>query len=180
VDLGSSFVPSDLLSAITLAQLNQMDEIHRMRQAVWERYQEGLRELELRGEIILPFVRPKAEMNWHIDAFPVTDPRRRNSLLGELKRRGIGATFHYVPLHSSPYASERWGYRPEDVPITERVAASLVQLPIYPDLSQEDQGYIIESLYEILLAHQSTHLVPARAEQTRQTDTDRRAIAGAR
>jgi dTDP-4-amino-4,6-dideoxygalactose transaminase len=150
VDLGSSFVPSDLLSAIALAQLNKMDEIHQMRQAVWERYQEGLRELEQRGEIILPYVSPKAEMNWHIYAFRVAGAKGRDGLLDELKHRGIGTTFHYVPLHSSPYARERWGYRPEDLPVTERVAASLVRLPIYPDLSQEDQDYIIGSLYEIM------------------------------
>lgn len=71
-------------------------------------------------------------------------------MLAELKRRGIGATFHFVPLHSSPYARERWGYRPEDLPITERVAASLVRLPLYPDLSSADQDYIIKSLYAIL------------------------------
>lgn len=150
VDLGSSFVPSDLLSAIALAQLNKMDEIHQMRQAVWERYQEGLRELEQRGEIILPRVSPKADMNWHIYAFRMADAKRRDDVLDELKRRRISATFHYVPLHSSPYARERWGYRPEDLPITERVAASLVRLPIYPELNREDQDYIIESLYDVL------------------------------
>jgi dTDP-4-amino-4,6-dideoxygalactose transaminase len=150
VDLGSSFVPSDLLSAIALAQLNKMDEIHRMRKTVWERYQEGLRDLEQRGEVILPYVSPKAEMNWHIYAFRVSDAKRRDDVLDELKRRRIGATFHYVPLHSSPYARERWGYRIGDLPVTERVAASLVRLPIYPDLSQEDQDYIIESLYGVL------------------------------
>ena len=70
--------------------------------------------------------------------------------MDELKHRHIGATFHYVPLHTSPYARERWGYRPGDLPITERVAASLVRLPIYPDLNREEQDYIIESLYDVL------------------------------
>lgn len=150
VDLGSSFVPSDLLSAIALAQLDKMDEMQQLRGAIWQRYQEGLRDLEKRGAIILPCVSPKSEMNWHIYAFRMADTERRDPVLEELKRRRIGATFHFVPLHSSPYAREHWGYRPEDLPVTERVAASLVRLPIYPDLSPSEQDYIIESLHDIL------------------------------
>jgi dTDP-4-amino-4,6-dideoxygalactose transaminase len=168
VDLGSSFVPSDLLSAVALAQLDKMDEIHRMRQVVWERYQEGLKELEEQGHIILPCVSPKADMNWHIYAFRMVDAKRRNDVLDELKRRSIGATFHYVPLHSSPYARERWGYRPEDLPVTERVAASLVRLPIYPGLSKEEQDYIIASLYDILVARLPDHLVAMEGQMQRE------------
>ena len=94
----------------------------------------------------------------------MVDAKRRNDVLDELKRRSIGATFHYVPLHSSPYARERWGYRPEDLPVTEHVAASLVRLPIYPDLSQEEQDYIIASLYDILGARIPDHLVAMKGQ----------------
>ena len=150
VDLGSSFVPSDLLSAILLAQLDRLDEIHRMRKGVWERYRDGLAELERCGEIIPPRLDPRAQSNWHIYAFRVTDATRRDDLLDRLRHRGIGATFHYVPLHSSPYARDRWGYCSEDLPVTERVAASLIRLPLYPHLSKDDQDYVIESVYDIL------------------------------
>jgi dTDP-4-amino-4,6-dideoxygalactose transaminase len=149
VDLGSSFVPSDLLAALVLAQLGKMDEIHQLRRAAWERYQAGLQDLERRGLIILPYIAPKAEINWHIYAFRVVDIARRDHILAELKSRRIGATFHYIPLHSSPYAQEQWGYKAEDLPITERVSASLVRLPLFPDLSQDDQDYVIESLYDV-------------------------------
>lgn len=152
VDVGSSFVPSDLLAAVILTQLDKMEQIHRLRQAIWQRYHEGLRDLAHRGDIILPSVHPEAEMNWHIYAFRVSDPECRDLVLDELKRRGIGATFHFVPLHSAPYARARWGYRPEDLPVTERVAASLIRLPIYPDLTVEDQEYIIESIYDVFAA----------------------------
>jgi dTDP-4-amino-4,6-dideoxygalactose transaminase len=152
VDVGSSFVPSDLLAAIALAQLEKMDEIHRLRQVVWERYQMDFASLEQQGKIIRPAVGPNAELNWHLYALRITESDRRDAVLAELKRRRIGATFHFVPLHSSPYAQERWGYRPEDLPITERVSASLVRLPIYPHLSTCDQDYIVESLYDILAA----------------------------
>lgn len=165
VDVGSSFVPSDLLAAVILAQLDRMEQIHRLRQAIWQRYQEGLRDLACHGDIILPYVRPEAEMNWHIYAFRVSDLERRDGVLDELKRRGIGATFHFVPLHSAPYARERWGYRAEDLPVTERVAASLIRLPIYPDLTVEDQEYIIESIYDIFAAPSRTacHSAPVNA-----------------
>ena len=149
VDIGSSFVPSDLLAAIVLAQLSKMDEIHQLRQAAWERYQEGLQDLARRGLITLPYIAPQAEINWHIYAIRVVDMAWRDHVLAELKRRQIGATFHYIPLHSSPYAQEQWGYKAEDLPITERVSASLVRLPLFPDLSRDDQDYVIESLYDI-------------------------------
>ncbi|MCS6881927.1 MAG: dTDP-4-amino-4,6-dideoxygalactose transaminase [Oscillochloridaceae bacterium] len=154
VEIGSSFIPSDLLAAIIIAQINKMEKIHQQRRAIWQRYREGLCELEQRGDIILPYVQPAAEPNWHIFAFRVTDVERRDAVLDELKHRGIGATFHFVPLHSAPYARARWGYQPEDLPITERVAASLIRLPIYPDLSAEDQEYIIETIYDIFATRQ--------------------------
>jgi dTDP-4-amino-4,6-dideoxygalactose transaminase len=150
VDLGSSFVPSDLLAALALAQLERMDEIHEKRRAIWQTYYSGLRGLESAGKLILPRLDPKARPNWHLFAFRVVDPTRRDGVLSDLRKRQIDATFHYVPLHSSPYACERWGYRTGDLEITERVSASLVRLPLYPDLSSEDQSYIIEVLREVL------------------------------
>jgi dTDP-4-amino-4,6-dideoxygalactose transaminase len=155
VDVGSSFVPSDLLAAVALAQLGKMDAIHQRRRAVWERYQEGLRGLAGDGLISLPYVAPEARINWHIYAFRVTDVEQRDGLIEALKRRGVGATFHYVPLHTSPYAMNQWGYCPGDLPVTERVAASLVRLPIYPDLSEADQAYIISALHGVLTTHAS-------------------------
>jgi dTDP-4-amino-4,6-dideoxygalactose transaminase len=150
VDIGSSYVPSDLLSAILLAQLGKLDEIQNARRAVWEYYQSQLEGLEQQGQLVRPPLGSNVELNWHLYAFRVTAVERRDAVLAELKRRGIGATFHFVPLHSSPYAVEQWGYRPEDLPVTERVAASLIRLPIYPDLSQTDQAYIVAALYDIL------------------------------
>lgn len=150
VDVGSSFVPSDMIAALVLAQLDRIDELFERREQIWKRYHHELQELENNGEIILPFVSPEAGCNWHIFAMRVRDSSRRNAVLRELKERRIGATFHFVPLHSSPYARERWGYEPEDLPITERVAASLIRLPLYCDLTDAEQTYVIEALYDIL------------------------------
>jgi dTDP-4-amino-4,6-dideoxygalactose transaminase len=150
VEQGSSFVLSDLLAALILAQFSKLDDLQRQRERIWTRYQEGLEDLATEGHIVLPYVDPRAEPNWHIYAFRVSEPALRDQVIAELKRRGIQATFHYVPLHSSPYARSRWGYRPEELPVTELVSASLVRLPIYSDLSQDDQDFIIDSLHDIL------------------------------
>jgi dTDP-4-amino-4,6-dideoxygalactose transaminase len=150
VGLGSSYIPSDLLAALALAQLGRMDEIQQRRRAIWLRYQTGLEDLERAGKILLQRVDPQAQLNWHIFAFRTVDARSRDVVLSELRQRQVGATFHYVPLHSAPYAVERWGCRPGELPITERVSASLVRLPIYPDLSIDDQDYVIDSVHDIM------------------------------
>jgi dTDP-4-amino-4,6-dideoxygalactose transaminase len=149
VDQGSSFVLSELLAALALAQFSKLDGIQRRRRRIWHWYQEGLADLAAKGSVILPSVDGRAEPNWHIYAFRVSDVSQRDRVLTELKRRGIQATFHYVPLHSSHYGRTYLGYHPEDLPVTERVSASLIRLPIYPQLSGEDQDYIIESLHEV-------------------------------
>lgn len=148
VDWGSSFVLSDLLAAVLVQQLRKMDEINAKRRVIWEYYYHRLEELALEGQIILPALDPQAESNWHIFAIR-TDLARRDKVLAALRARGIGATFHYIPLHSSPYGRKMWGYTAEDLPITEKVSASLIRLPIYPDLTPQEQEYIIDSLYEI-------------------------------
>jgi dTDP-4-amino-4,6-dideoxygalactose transaminase len=150
VDLGSSFVLSELLAAVALVQFSRLDQLQRQRERIWQRYQEELAGLAENGQIILPHVDGRAEPNWHIYAFRVSDASQRDRVLADLKQRGIQATFHYVPLHSSPYSRDRWGYRPEDLPVTERLSASMIRLPIYADLSREDQAYIIDSLHDIL------------------------------
>lgn len=155
VDLGSSFVQSDLVAAIVLAQLDKLEAMHQRRRRIWERYQEGLADLGRRGQIILPTVRPGCAINWHLYVFRVADPDQRDAVIGALRRRGIGATFHFVPLHSSPFARAQWGYRPESLPNTEQVAASLIRLPIFPDLADDDQEFIIDSLYTIMGAQVS-------------------------
>lgn len=150
VDIGSSFVPSDMIAALILAQIERLDEIYSKRRRIWERYYHELHELAQDGCIILPTLPPGSTINWHLFAFRVTDVTQRDRVLDELKARRIGATFHFVPLHSSPYARQRWGYEPEDLPVTELVSASIVRLPLYADLTDDEQIYVIKTLYEIL------------------------------
>lgn len=148
VALGSSFILSDLLAALMIEQLKKLDEINGRRVALWQCYHTELADLEAQGRIVRPVKRPQAEHNGHIYAFLCADVGRRDRVLAALNARGVGATFHYVPLHSSPYA-RRHGLYTGDLPVTDRVSASLVRLPLYPELTAEDQTYVIESVYEV-------------------------------
>ncbi len=148
VDIGSSYVVSDLLAAIARAQFAKMDEINRMRGVVWQRYQEGLADLADEGLLVLPYVHPKAEPNWHIYGFRIVEMERRTALFDFMDARGIKATFHFVPLHSSPYGLDNLGYKGDEFPITDRVSQSLIRLPLYPHLEPADQDFIIETIHD--------------------------------
>ncbi|RME69464.1 MAG: TDP-4-oxo-6-deoxy-D-glucose aminotransferase, partial [Chloroflexi bacterium] len=106
-------------------------------------------DLERTGLLIRPGLDPKAEHNGHIYAFRVAGSEDfRNAVLDFLKQHGIGATFHFVPLHSSPYGQEKMGYRPGDFPITERVSRTLIRLPLYPELTDKEIDFILEVLHD--------------------------------
>lgn len=141
VDVGSSYVISDVLAALLQVQLAKVQAITAARGERWWRYQRALQPLADDGLIQLPVFHPDAESNWHLYAFLVNSDQR-DWLLQALRTRQIGATFHYVPLHTAP-AAARFGQQPH-LPITDYVSDHLVRLPLYPDLSFAQQDYIIE------------------------------------
>lgn len=141
VDVGSSYVISDVLAALLQVQLGKTSAITLARRERWHRYQQAFAPLANAGQIQLPFVHPAAEPNWHLYGFLIDQPYR-DSLLRLLRERGIGATFHYVPLHTAPAAAQ-FGPIPH-LPITDRISDSLVRLPLYPALTFEQQDYIID------------------------------------
>lgn len=142
VGLGSSFVLPELAAALARAQLARLDEITSRRGAVAQAYEDGLGELERRGE--LRVVRPvEGESSHHIFAVLVA-PERRPRLLARLRELGVGAASHFVPLHSSPFG--RAAGRAQELPRTDRLAASLVRLPIYPDLGESEQARVVAAV----------------------------------
>jgi len=142
VGLGSSLVLPELGAALARAQLAKLDAITRRRREIAARYAGGLADLERRGELRL--VRAfEGESCHHVFAVLVA-PERRAKILRCLAERGVGAASHFVPLHASPYG-RRVGRSPE-LPRTERLAASLVRLPIYPDLGDDEQARVIEGV----------------------------------
>ncbi len=147
VSEGSSYIASDVLAAILAVQIGKLPAMLRRKRELAARLTEGLRPIaHLVG---LPSEWQGIESSWHL--YPVlVDPRVRDRALVALQAEGIGATFHYVPLHSSPYARKHFGYRPEDLPHTERVSASLCRLPLFAAMSDADIDDVAAATVKVL------------------------------
>ena len=143
---GSSYVLSDLLAAVLMAQLEKLDAIQAKRASVVERYRRGLAKWAAERGVRLPKDLPDRTPNHHIFHLLYPDGRRRDEALIALRARGVSATFHYVPLHSAPHA--RAIGVAVDLPVTDRVAASLLRLPLHPLLSDEDVERVVAAVQE--------------------------------
>lgn len=142
---GSSYVLSDLLAAVLLAQLQKLDAIQTRRASVVARYRQGLTGWAAERGVRLPDL-PERTANHHIFHLLYPDGRLRDEALRALRARGIAATFHYVPLHSAPHARSI-GVDVE-LPVTDRVAARLLRLPLHPLLSGEDVERVVAAVRE--------------------------------
>lgn len=130
-----------LQAAILLAKLRHLAKWTAHRQRIAARYDELLADLD--GEIVLPYVHPAAEAVWHL--YVVRTPRR-DALLGHLNRSGVGAGIHYpTPLHLQPAYADL-GYALGDLPVTEAVADTCLSLPIYPEMTDAQQEYVVATI----------------------------------
>ncbi|HHU54068.1 MAG TPA: dTDP-4-amino-4,6-dideoxygalactose transaminase [Clostridiaceae bacterium] len=148
-DIGSSFLPSDLLAAMLTAQMERYDEIFAKRMLVWNTYHAGLSELEQAGLLRLPIIPDYVEHNAHMYNILLPTDEIRSQLIDELKEKGVIAYICYVPLHSSPYGLSL-GNKPEDCPVTEKIGHTALRLPLYADMTEEDALYVVKSINEIL------------------------------
>jgi len=149
VDIGSSYVPSDLLAAFLYGQLEHMEDINRQRKFIYELYYEALTPLFDKGLIGLPVIPAYCESNYHMFYILLRDVQQRTDLIAHLKQNNIQAVFHYVPLHSSPMG-EHFGYRSGMFPVTENVSDRLLRLPFYYELSMEDIGTITKRIIHFI------------------------------
>jgi dTDP-4-amino-4,6-dideoxygalactose transaminase len=150
VEEGSSFILSDLLAAVLKYQLDMLDEIQERRRHIHELYREGLQELEGAEKLRLPVIPEYCESNFHIFYILLHDETERVAMTHKLKDFGIGATFHYVPLHSSPFARSLLGTKDLRLPVTDNIYQRLLRLPMYPQLEDSDVHYIVERVRQIL------------------------------
>ena len=141
---GSSYVLSDVLAALLDAQLDKLDAIQARRAAITARYRSGLADWAATGGVRLPALLPDREPNHHIFYLLYPAPQARDRALAALRAGGVLATFHYVPLHSSPHGRSL-GPQPE-LPITERIASTLLRLPLHPRLTDDDVERVIEAV----------------------------------
>jgi dTDP-4-amino-4,6-dideoxygalactose transaminase len=146
VDIGSSYLMNDVSAAYLWGQLEVAEEINEFRLRVWNRYYNGLLELEREGFIELPTVPKHCRHNGHIFYIKVEDLRIRTELLNFLKEQGIYAAFHYVPLHSSP-AGQRYGRFHGVDKFTTKESERLIRLPLFFKIKDEEIDYVIESIY---------------------------------
>ncbi|MFM8434547.1 MAG: dTDP-4-amino-4,6-dideoxygalactose transaminase [Planctomycetia bacterium] len=161
VDVGSSYVPSELCSAFLYAQLEMMNTISQRRQTIYRRYRQLLKPLEANGLLQLPRIPDDCESNYHLMYVLLPDADTRDALMKHLNESGISAVIHYVPLHSSPMG-RTFGYRPSDLPVTEGLAARLLRLPLYFEMTDEDQEFIAAEVAAFLEARSNGQpVVPA-------------------
>jgi dTDP-4-amino-4,6-dideoxygalactose transaminase len=148
VDIGSSYILSDILAAVLGSQLDTLAEIQDRRSVIYRRYVEGLTGLATKKYFRLPEIPHDRDSNFHIFYLILPTERERNRVMDLMKTKGIQTTFHYVPLHSSPFAQEHLGTAGLRLPVTDRISSTLLRLPIYPQLAAEDVSYVIQSLHE--------------------------------
>lgn len=145
VDIGSSYLPSELVAAFLYGQLLHIDEVNIKRMQVWDRYHKGLKILEKDGFIRLPIIPAGCEQNAHMFYLLTRSNQEQIDLLKILKTKNIGAVFHYVPLHSSE-GGIKFGRTEGSMVVTDDLANRLVRLPLYPQISVDDQELIIQTI----------------------------------
>lgn len=148
VDVGSSYLPSDLLAAFLYAQMEQVEKITKLRLKVYQRYFKAINVLD-KDLFTLPEIPSYATHNAHIFYVIMNTIGDRNFVLDYLRSKGIKASFHYIPLHSSPQG-EKMGYTASDLPITEEYSGRLLRLPMYSGMKAIDTDYVTESFRSAL------------------------------
>jgi dTDP-4-amino-4,6-dideoxygalactose transaminase len=147
IDVGSSYLPADLLAALLLAQLEARPKIDAARRRVWTYYEANLRDWAARQEVRLPIVPAHVEQAYHMFYMLTPNTSARDGLIAHLKDQQIQATFHYQPLHLSRMG-RRFGGREGSCPVTERVAETLVRLPFYNRLGGDDLARVVKAITE--------------------------------
>lgn len=151
VDIGSSFLPSEIIAAFLYSQLEHLKEIQERRTAIWTQYSERLKELECRGLINLPYIPDYATNNAHMFYIVCKNASDRENLIGYLKSRNIYAVFHYLSLHKSPfYCSQHDG---RELVNSDFYSDTLVRLPMYFELKDEDIAYITDCVKSFYNSH---------------------------
>ena len=147
IDVGSSYLPSDILAAFLYAQLESRNEIQRRRALIWNYYYQSLQSWARDHNVRLPIVPSHCEQSYHLFYLVLPSLESRTALIEHLKARGIDAVFHYQPLHLSEMGRS-FGGKEGDCPVTEYVSDRLLRLPFYNDLTQPDQEYIVSTIKE--------------------------------
>ena len=146
VDIGSSYLPSDILAAFLFAQFEQCEKIQLHRKQVWELYYAGLKDWANAHDVQLPHIPAHCEQSFHMFYMLLPNLEMRQKLIAYLRERGIYSVFHYLPLHLSDMG-QSFGGKAGDCPVTERVSDQLVRLPFHNSLTSNEQEQVIDVLH---------------------------------
>jgi dTDP-4-amino-4,6-dideoxygalactose transaminase len=149
VDVGSSYVPSEIASAFLYGQLEMLDQIADRRRQIYQFYRRLLEPLEAEGLVRLPLAPEDCTGNYHMFYVLLEDEATRNALLDELQANDIQAVFHYVPLHSSPMG-RKLGRAAGELPVTEELSGRLLRLPFYYEITEEEQRRVVGTMRRFL------------------------------
>jgi dTDP-4-amino-4,6-dideoxygalactose transaminase len=147
VDIGSSFLLSDILAAFLFAQLEAQAQIQAKRRLIWENYFFSLKDWGMENDVRLPTVPEHCEHPYHIFYLLMPSLKQRQTMIEHLKRHAVNAVFHYLPLHISKMGL-RFGFKLGDCPVTEDISNRLLRLPIYNDLTTQEQAWVITCIRE--------------------------------
>jgi dTDP-4-amino-4,6-dideoxygalactose transaminase len=145
VDLGSSYLMSDVLAAFLFAQLEKWESIQAARQRIWERYDAKLAGWAKEHNVRRPIIPAHCEQTWHMYYLLLPSLEARTALIAHLKKLGVLSVFHYVPLHLSTMGRQ-YGGKKGDCPVTEDLSDRLLRLPFYNELTEADQERVIEAV----------------------------------
>jgi dTDP-4-amino-4,6-dideoxygalactose transaminase len=144
VDIGSSFLPSDIIAAFLYAQIENIDDIQKKRKKIWNTYREGLLHLEKEGKIKLPVIPDYATNNAHMFYFLCGSLEERIELIDSLKKQDIYPVFHYLSLHKSPYYYSKHDGR--ELKFADLYSNCLIRLPFYYELSDNNLFEVLDSI----------------------------------
>jgi dTDP-4-amino-4,6-dideoxygalactose transaminase len=147
VDVGSSYLPSDMLAAYLYAQLEVQEQIQAKRQEIWEYYHKHLQDWAEKHDIRFPIVPDHCEQAYHMFYLLMPSLEKRQALIAHLKAQNIISAFHYLPLHLSEMG-QKFGGKEGDCPVTEDVSERLVRLPFYNDLTEADLTRVVAAICE--------------------------------
>lgn len=145
VDIGSSYLPSEILAAFLLAQLENRAEIQSRRQRIWDYYDLHLADWADASQIRRPIIPEGCDQSYHMYYLLLPSLEDRQAFIQYMKDHGIMCPFHYIPLHNSPMG-ESFGGKTGDCPVTEDISDRLVRLPFFADLSEEQMHYIVDTI----------------------------------
>ena len=158
VDLGSSYVPSEIVSAFLYGQLELLHEIRDRRKANFDYYHVNLSRMEAEGLLRRPIIPYGCETNYHMYYILLPDVETRNGLMKHLNQQGIMAVFHYIPLHRSPMG-QKMGYTEGDLKMTEEISGRLLRLPLYYEITKPQQELIVNSIRDFFISRRNSNRV---------------------